>query len=295
MPITHFVCPDRDLVPTKYCLQGCRCANDLPAGRCLSARTLALIAEDREWTGVPSTTMLLNGTRETYLKITNGYAVNPLDRMFMVHGTRGHANLEAFTPEGTLSEIRLFGDDSSGQFDFYDNRILYDNKFYGSYAVAKTIGIEKAKVPDGLYKNGKPKFKSVFTEGRKDRFNLAVQLNDYRVKLEAAGYPVDKMMCEIIVRDGNTYIAKSRGVMLPAYLIEVNKISDRWINRYMAKKNADLQFALSTGIIPAPCKPKERWAGDTGSRKCQSYCEVADICSVGIREKAMMTKEDTDD
>lgn len=287
MPISKFICPDGEQVSPSDCLKACRCPEINVAGRCLSTRTLSLIAEDREWTGLPSTTQLLTGTRESYLKITNEYPVKPLDRIFMVHGTKGHANLERFTPEGSLSELRLFSEDSSGQFDFYDNGVLYDNKFYGSYAVAKTLGIEKIKIPDGFYKNGNAKTKTVFGKGRRDRFNLAVQLNDYRIKLESSGYPVNAMMCEIIVRDGNTYIARQRGVMQPAYLVEVNKISDVWVNRYMRKKNADLQFALQNNIIPAPCKPRERWAGDKGSMKCQRYCEVANLCDVGIREKAM--------
>lgn len=295
MPVTHFICPDKECVGIKDCLFECRLSKELPAGRCLSARTLTLIGEEREWTGLPSTTQLLNGTRETYLKLTHDYPVDPLNRIFMIHGTRGHGNLEQYTPDGTLSEIRLFGEDSSGQFDFYDNGVLYDNKFYGSYSVAKTIGIEKVKVPDGYYKNGNPKFKTIFRQGHKDRFNLAVQLNDYRIKLEKAGYPVDKMICEAIVRDGNTYIAKGRGITQPAYLIEVNRISDRWILRYMAKKNADLQFALENKIMPPPCKPKERWAGEGGSMKCQRYCEVADFCDVGRREKAIAGGDDKDE
>lgn len=287
MPLRYFICPDGQQVEIITCLEKCRMANMLEGERCLSLRTLQAVSQEREWTGIPSTTQLLAGTRESYMKIVYDYAVNPIDRMFMLHGTHVHTALEKHSPEGSEAEIRLFDEHSSGQFDFYDNKTLFDNKVYGSYSVAKTLGIYKHKTPDGEYKNGKPKFKTVFVNGKKDRFNLALQLNDYRVKMEQHGYPVDRMMCEIIVRDGGTFIAKSRGILLNAYLVKINRISDQWVIRYMRKKSQALKYALANQQLPPPCKPRERWYSEGYSGKCAGYCDVRNICDVGIREQAM--------
>ncbi len=295
MPYSKFICVDKHRVDISECLRGCRLKDTLEAGRCLSVRTLKAIADQREWKGVPSTTQLLKGTREAYLLITQDYAIDPQNSLFMIHGTRGHEKLERYTPDDASSEIRIFDDISSGAYDLYepeDGGTLTDNKFYGSYATAKTIGLQKVKVQDGVYKTSKagsykagdPKYKWIVKEGgRKSRLDLAIQLNDYRMKLEREGKEVSRMICEILVRDGGTYIAKSRGIMQNAYLVIVNKISDRWVRRYMKKKADDLHKALETGKMPRICSPRERWYDPkTGkSMKCCGYCSVWEFCDYG--------------
>ena len=105
--------------------------------------------------------------------------------------------------------------------------------------------------------------------------DLAIQLNDYRMKIEKCLHKhVEKMMCEIIVRDGNTFMANNRGVTKPGYLVEVNKISDRWVSRYMSHKAKALEKALQERKLPPPCNYRERW----GDRKCKGFCNVAPWC-----------------
>jgi len=54
MPAIAFICPDGAEIPFAECLDRCRLEN-----RCLSKRTLRMVAEQREWRGEPSTTQLL--------------------------------------------------------------------------------------------------------------------------------------------------------------------------------------------------------------------------------------------
>lgn len=295
---SKFICPDLHSCNIEDCLKECRLADKLPAGRCLSVRSLGAIAEQRVWTGIPSTTQLLNGTREAYLTIRSDYSVNPQDMVYALFGTKVHAKLELFTPEDGTSEERLFDGTSSGAFDFYQDGVLYDVKTYGSYAVAKTLGLVEKLIPDGVYKSsragkyqkGDPKFKKIFVEGGvRKRFNLMVQLNDYRMKLEKHGYPVNKMVCEVLVRDGGTYIASSRGVHQKALLIVINKISDKWVSAYMKEKARRLQEALATDTLPPPCSARERWYDPVTKKsgKCANYCPVRYFCNVGGREMAL--------
>ena len=282
MPYTRYICPDGQEVKIEECLKACRLegqvnpdTNELycPAGRCLSLRTLRAIADQREWTGTPSTTQLLNGTREAYLKITQDYSINPRESLFMLHGTMVHDYLEKYTGNGEISEERLSDGVSSGAFDFYspeNGGTLYDLKTYGSFKTAKVLGLQEVKIPTGaLFKNGNPKYRKVFVVGgRKDRLDLAIQLNDYRTKIESElKLPVSNMVCEIIVRDGNTYMATQRGVTEPGYLVPINRISDNWVKAYMNRKASDLKKALETNTLPPPCRPRERWGG----RKCENH------------------------
>lgn len=284
IPATRFICPDGYATPIKYCLEhGCRMAKKLPAGRCLSPRTLRFIAEQREWTGIPSTTQLLKGTREAMLEILTDYDISPQDALFRIFGTKSHNLLDKYTDGNELAEERLYDEISSGQFDFYDPIMqqLIDCKFWGSYKIMKALGLYQVEVPTGeVYKTGKkkgqPKTRKEWREGgRKDRLDVAVQLNDYRMKLESIGFPVRQMVIEAVARDGNTYIAKNRGIEQNGFLIPVNRISDPWVRRYMKAKRDALMKALETHIVPPKCKPREMWNG----RKCERYCNVRVICS----------------
>lgn len=290
MPATHFNCK-KGLVPFQECINNCQ-------ERCMLPRTLRLISRQRKWDGKPSTTQLLQGTREAFLKIVTEYAINPDDRAFATHGTLTHAKLDKYTGDNELAEERLHDMISSGQFDNYyleDNQdiktaVLADTKTSGSFKVAKAlgIGVVKKDVPvtdeEGnpvRYKTGKKKGQvktkqeTEIKDGfRKDRLDWAIQLNDYRMKIEAAGFPVNKIQIEALVRDGGTYIAKSRGIENNIYLIPINRISDHWIKKYFEMKWNALKHALETGEIPPKCSKRETWGG----RKCDGYCDVADKC-----------------
>lgn len=281
MPAKWFTCPDGQQTIITDCLENCRMGWCLPAGRCLSVRTLRLIAEQREWTGKPSTTQLLKGTREAYLGITTDYAINPQDAIFRIIGTKSHSALDAYTGDNELGEERLEDEFSTGQFDFYDNGVLIDVKTSGSYKVMKALGYHQVEVETGeVYKSGAkkglPKTRKEWREdGRKDRLDWAIQLNDYRMKLERLGFPVHQMAIECLIRDGNTYIAQQRGIAFNGTLIPINRISDHWIRRYMRMKHRALMQALETGEMPPPCRYRETWGG---GRKCEKYCDVAKAC-----------------
>ena len=70
MPAKWFRCPSGKIIEIEKCLAHCD-------HRCLTTRTLRLIADQREWKGIPSTTQLLKGTRETFLEITTDYILDP--------------------------------------------------------------------------------------------------------------------------------------------------------------------------------------------------------------------------
>lgn len=296
MPYTRYKCPDGGEIPIEDCLKECRLKGQInpvtgqlyvPCGRCLSEPTLRVIAKQREWTGTPSTTQCLRGTRESYLMLTHDYAIDPKSMMFALLGTKTHANLEEGMTAGDLGEQRLDDGVSTGAFDFYspeNGGTLYDYKSYGSYVAAKTMGMGTKKVQIGHYKNGKPRYQTIITYGNaKHMFDLAVQMNDYRMKIEKClGLPVNQMVCEIIVRDGNTYMASSRGITDNAYLVPVGKISDCWMERYMKKKSGDLIKALDEGKLPPPCKPRECWGGN----KCSKFCSVNKYCDAYREETA---------
>lgn len=281
MPAVSFICPDGEQISITDCInKGCRLDWCLPAGRCLSVRTLRAIADQREWTGVPSTTQLLKGTREAYLELTTDYPIDPQGALFRVHGSKAHAFLDRFTGANELGEERLFDEVSSGQFDFYDNGVLFDTKTWGSYKVMKAQGLQQIEVATGeVYKagakKGQPKTRKEWIEGgTPDLFNEEIQLNDYRMKLEAAGFPVTKIVIEALTRDGGCYIAKNRGVQQNGILIPVRILPDEEVRTYLQNKRDALLQALEAKELPIPCDSRESWE----DRKCEKYCNVRETC-----------------
>jgi hypothetical protein len=107
-----------------------------------------------------------------------------------------------------------------------------------------------------------------------------LQLNNYRLMIEACGFPVSRMIIQATVRDGNTVVAHNRGVMKNIYLIPVQRLNDTEVSYYFERKRRELLEALKAGIMPAPCSEKESWEG----KRCKSYCPVAEFCGVKIEE-----------
>ena len=293
MSATHVLCPNGKTNTIKQCLEQCPYSKEHPSGRCMSLPTLTSVLQERPWSGTPSTTQLLRGTREAFLAITQPYTIDPQQAVFAMYGTSVHAKLETVEVPDALKEERLYDEYSSGAFDYYDKATnsLWDFKTYGSFKASKILGINKSRIPIGKFKNGNTKFKTFFTEdGHKDRFELSVQLNDYRTKLERIGYKVANMFCEILCRDGNTMVAKNRGIFKNTYIVRLNKISDRWIEKWKRVKSQALQKALETGLLPPPCKPRERWTyfderkGRLVNNKCAKYCNVWKYCDIGRLE-----------
>lgn len=109
----------------------------------------------------PTVTELISGTRETYLKRTTSYAIDPQKALYALQGQAIHKLNEINTSGEILSEIRLKDSLTSGQFDLYgkildeNDGVLGDLKVTSSYKLMKALGIYKVKVPTGeYYKSG---------------------------------------------------------------------------------------------------------------------------------------------
>jgi hypothetical protein len=293
MPATRFICPSGKSVKICECLEHCR-----EKERCMFLPTLRAIADslNRKVEGA-TVTELLAGTRETYLKKTTEYAVRPQDQLYAIHGTAFHAVNEGYTDGNMLSEERLRDNVTSGKFDLYgeilsgEDNTLGDFKVTSSYKLMRALGIYKKDVPTGeTYKSGlkkgQPKTRKEFCyDGVRFIMDWALQLNYYRILLEAQGLKVGRMVIQAMCRDFGLRIAAERGIHEPVQLIPVRKISDCWITRYMLEKTARLTKALETNSLPEVCSSKERWH----DKKCQEYCPVAGKCPYG---QAVLAKRD---
>ena len=82
MPATQFVCPKtNEKIKIGDCLQHCTAGQ-----RCMFLPTLRSVAAslDRKL-DKPSVTELISGTRETFLKKTTDYAVDPMQQLYAIH------------------------------------------------------------------------------------------------------------------------------------------------------------------------------------------------------------------
>lgn len=279
MPAVAFQCPNGDITPFKQCLQHCD-------HRCMALPALVSAADQRPWRGKPSVTQLIKPTRQTYLEITNDYAVHPMGSIAAMIGTNSHKAFEEHQPNGWLSEVRLEDDITSGQFDAYDckNMVLWDWKFFGAFRVAKALGYtprwKKRIIARGKDK-GKEKWEQVFEPGGvRDVMEIAVQLNYYRYLMEKHNLPVKKINVNMFIRGGIDATAKKYGITQAGYIVPINFISLHWVRTYMKAKYDALMRALDSGEIPAVCSKKERW--DTSKsypdRRCRDWCSVHEFC-----------------
>ena len=287
MPIRWFRCPSGEKIEIADCLKegGCRMGN-----RCATPGYLRMAASDRPWTGKPSVTQLIQGTNAAFLKITTDYSVAPYDRAFMIHGTNAHSKLEGYGDDYSITEVKLDGDDTpvTGIFDVLITEAgvntLVERKTSGSYMVAKALGWKKVDVESGgVYKSGprkgQPKTHKVLRNKEEwiDREAWELQTNMYRIELEKRDYSIDEMRIECIVRDGNTWIARSRGVVRNVYYFPINRLPDEEVLAYFDRKRVALLVALEAGKCDDLCDYRENWGGI----KCGRYCEVAESCPLG--------------
>ena len=285
MPVTKFQCPTGNIVPIATCLKSCPNQQ-----RCMFLPTLRAIAKsvDRK-INEPTVTELLCGIRETYLKKTTDYAVDPMQQLYAIHGSAVHTINEGYTEGNMLSEERLADNVTSGKFDLYGQIIDYSDKTLGdykitsSYKLMRALGYYKVDVPTGeVYKTGlkkgQPKTKKEWrTDGVRHILDWAIQLNYYRILLEQRGFTVDRMEIQAMCRDYSLKVASERNITKPVYIIHINKISDHWVKLYMETKAKRLKDALAKGYLPKLCSSKERWQ----DRKCRDYCAVAENCPYG--------------
>ena len=174
---------------------------------------------------------------------------------------------------------------------------MTDLKTWGSFKVAKALGIvEGNKIPDPsgeLYKSsgswgkaGTPKMVKSFVQdpSKADNMEANMQLNRYRIMLkEKHNIDLSYMQLQVIVRDGNTYMASGRGVTEEAYLIPVPILDNDMVTGYFQFKEKNLQLAFG-GLWTESCNDSENWEG----RKCAEYCEVWNHCVKGIGVHSIM-------
>jgi hypothetical protein len=283
----HFICPDNKKISIQDCLKtsGCRLNN-----RCASLRTLQLVGHDRKWRLSPSCAG--NGPRYEYLKATVDYAITPESMMFAILGTGAHAKLHQFDDnvlsEQPLKDKEMTGTSDALQIDEYNpgKYILVDEKTWGSFKVAKALGIVKEEETvldkDGkpvLLKSGKrigqPKTHKVYRidPTKIDMRETELQLNRYRIFWEQLGYPISKMLIEAIVRDGGTASAYARKIDKRLYLIPVKRLNNDEVLGYYRKLNDEVVEAFRTGYA-RKCNNWESWDG----KRCTSFCDVKDAC-----------------
>ena len=285
--------------------------------------------ETREWKWKPSTTQLINGSRQEYLKILTPYALDPDDQTFRISGTLSHYRLEKFCPSEHYSEIHIPNEEVSGICDYLEKQKdgtwhIVDYKRWGSFKIAKALGLKKAtrQAFDEnnnpiLYKKsgrwgeaGTQKKEDFFIRDEKlvDVWEAELQLNRYRWAMEKAyNISISKMYIFVMVRDGNTVVAKNRGIEKNAYYIPIKKIDNKKIIEYFdQKKNilldslysyyinminthklpsnyelndvlekCEMNKRLLKGCSPGKCSEKERWNNDI---RCKYYCPVSEIC-----------------
>ena len=254
----------------------------------MSLPTLLEMSKERDPNRKPSTTELLVGTCESYLKRTRDYYIDPQERAFSLAGTMHHAKLEQHTDENLLLEQKLEEFDITGIADLYDkkNKILLDYKNTGSYKCAQLLGMTYHKIPDptgarykasGRWgKKGTPKMvkKWYRDEGLADYGDWGWQLNWYRYLLNLSGYEVENMYIQVTLRDGGLVASRDRGLDKHIYLIEIPKYDDEVLENKFFKSRDNLVYALETDNMPSKCTDEQTWNG----RKCEMYCEVRHIC-----------------
>jgi uncharacterized protein YukJ len=166
--------------------------------------------------------------------------------------------------------------------------------------VALALGLTKVQVPitDDLghavvlktgRNKGLPKTKQGWEKdiqkGLNDILDWSYQMNRYRISVEVYGFPISKMIVQCIPRDGNTYIAKNRGVDKNVILVEIPRLDDQMILDHYANLQAEISEAFATGRARIS---RESWDG----RKCKGYCPMHVQCkemeqgaTFGIRSK----------
>jgi len=263
--LKYFECPDGAIRPISECLERC----PRPGGRCLTLPTLMEIGKTRQWSGKPSTTQLINPTRMEYLKIKCDYSIPPQSMAFALLGTRHHSKLEAVAKqiESLQSEIRLSDDFTTGIADLLEPDplkdgywILTDYKTWGSVAVAKFLGLGNLN-------------------GDRSRFDLEMQLNNYRLMSQAAGFPISKLQVQITVRDGGIVAAYKNKVDFKIGLFPVKIVDDEEVLYYFYSKSKALIEAVNNSVLPELCPSDESW----NSRRCKGWCDVFRFCPEGAK------------
>ena len=287
MTAKYFKCPDQEIIEIAQCLQHCRLES-----RCATKPYLRLIGYDREFKGI-SPSSAGNGPRLIYLKAVKDYTVDPQERVWAAFGTSTHEKLSihVFT-HNVLSEEQLTDKQMKGIPDCLEEDeakpgyyILTDYKSWGSFKVAKALGVVKSEeilLEDGepvLLKSGKnkgqPKTKDVFDidESTRDLRSEELQINRYRIFFESYGFPISKMQIQTVSRDGGTYVSRSRGIDKNMYIIPIDFLPDHDVLYFYDHLASEVDQAFEHGFVRR-CDKWESWEG----RRCNGFCEVKQFC-----------------
>ena len=276
------------------CLEnnGCRMKK-----RCGTRPFLRLISYDRTWDGV-SPSSAGNGPRLLYLKATVQYVIAPNDRVWAAFGTSTHEKLSMHAySHNVLTETKLKDADMKGAADVLEEDeeregfyVLTDYKNFGSYKVAKSLGIvtmvEEETILDKegkpvILKTGKNKGSPKTRQKRIikqdptaiDLKAEELQLNRYRIFFESYGFPISRMQLQIMARDGGTYVAKNRGIDRNLYVIPIRRLTNKEVLDHYKVLADETMRAFKDGYI-RKCNMWESWE----RRRCDSFCEVVDAC-----------------
>ena len=276
MSLKYFLCPDGQKRAIMECLEHC----PRTEGRCLSLPTLYDIGHDRQWQGIPSTTQLLNPTRQEYLKITKDYAIKPKSRAFALLGTRHHRRLEVVAKkiEGIEAELKLKSQEVSGILDLLEPDptqagyyILWDYKTWGSYSLALHLSLK--------------------INGEYEQRQIALQTNNYRILVEAIkelDFKISQIKVQCTVRDGHTKSAYWNKIEDTIVVLPIDFLPDDEVKEYFSRKRVALLTALETETMPELCDWEERWKG----RRCKGdLCPVHPFCPEGAKINKVKLEE----
>ena len=274
---------------------------------------LIAVGKIREWNGHLHVTDLYNGMRETFLKYTTLYAIDPDEMAFAVAGQFKHNVME--DTDNPFHEKQIIYRNIMGQLDLLDHKPngeywLTDYKSQGAFAVRKFQGWQKKYVPElddyGVQKVlksgknvGKKKTKAEWFCDPKtaDRSQYEFQLNIYKKAIEESlGITISKLKIFFILRDGGLAATKEQGLNKNTYFEDVKILDDETINAYIDSKSGTAQniidFQATEGqtqderwdslknLCPPLCSEKERWHDPASGRnkKCEKYCSVSELC-----------------
>ena len=293
IPAKNFLCPDGNEIEIAKCLEvnGCRLRS-----RCATLPYLNLIAFDREYKGI-SPSMAGTGPMQIYLRATVDYTIDPYERVWAAFGTSTHGKLSIHSyTRNVLSEEPLSDEEMKGIPDCLeteegtdDEYIISDYKNFGSYKVAKCLGISIIKTDkpildeEGnpvLLKSGKNKgavktkqeTEVIIDPNNAELDAEKLQINRYRIFFEYYGFGISDMRLQVMVRDGGTYIAKSRGIDKNMYIIPIPFLDDKEVLSYYYNLNYEVKQAFEGNY--RKCNAWESW----DNRRCNGYCEVSDQC-----------------
>jgi hypothetical protein len=281
MPQIGFYCPNGQSVLFNDCLKKCHMKE-----RCVSTPTLRALCKQRIWTGKPSTTQLLGGTRYALLKILKDYYEDIQSLAWILLGNKVHKSLEDNDVEGT-AEIEFKDKSQTGIADYYEacDKTLWDYKTSGSFKVHKALGMQSRKIndPNGErykrsgkgYKAGDIKKITVWDKNGAiaDKWEWILQTNRYAIWLKDDNRPVEKIKIEVIVRDGGLKAAAMHGIDRNIIIINIPILNKEYVLDYFKRKASMLRLAIASSWAPK-CNSKECWDG----RKCEGYCPVSKYC-----------------